>query len=121
MSRIEWEGATTEQDDKYLVAGWDRPLQSFFFQIWNRKDERRMYELEGSENPDQADEYDALIDKYMRFGGEPIIIDEGADGVSQIKDVDELFRRIEKQDFKFLPGGKEQLRKRLLEDKEMDR
>lgn len=69
-------------DENYVVVGWDPPLNSFFWQVWNGKDEARMKSLEGGvlDFTDAGDELDALYAKYPQFGGEPIIADSGLGG-----------------------------------------
>ncbi len=92
MSRHSWD---IENGDKTIVVGWDRPLQSFFFQIWNIKDERRMSELEELPEKERPVELADLYEKYGAFGGDPIIRDDGClGGPIKITDIIDLQNRL---------------------------
>ena len=66
-------------ENRSATVGWDSPLKSFFWQIWNTKDGRRISELEVMEvrdmNDAECDELNALYAKYNVYGGEAIIAD----------------------------------------------
>jgi hypothetical protein len=54
-------------------------LGTFFFQLWNAEDERRIDELESIQNPtsEQEEELKQLYKKYEKYGGEAIMEAKG--------------------------------------------
>jgi hypothetical protein len=76
-------------EERYAVVGWNRPLNSYFWQVYNGADEQRICELE--RNSPEDEELDALYAKYEQSGGEPIIADSGlGDPRKRINNVVEL-------------------------------
>ncbi len=95
MSRRRFD-VENDENQSYVVVGWDRPLHSFFFQVWNGKDESRMAELEDLPNDEKTTELADLYEKYDQFGGEPIIKDDGClGGPTKITTIEDLQKRLE--------------------------
>jgi hypothetical protein len=113
MSRREFPIA----DERYVVVGWDPPLRSYFWQVYDEKDEERIASLEGRERTVEEDtELEALYEKYEQFGGEPLIADSPlGDPTKQINDVVVLQQQL--KDYCLLPAD---LSGQLIYDKERD-
>lgn len=89
------------EGNRTLTVGWDNPLQSYFYQVWNNTDEDRINELERKTyyneiTPEEEEELDLLLFKYKKTGGEPIIETFGADGVDVINHVRTLRTMLRK-------------------------
>lgn len=102
-------------DDRYVVVGWDPPLQSYFWQVYNGKDDSRILELE-IKHPNSKELAD-LYKKYDRYGGEPLIADSClGDPRKIIPDVVELQKQI--KDYLILSA---ETSAALIEDKKLNR
>ena len=110
-------------ENKYATVGWDPPFQSFFYQIWNREDEKKIAALENylknsvSVVSYQQRELDELYDKYDSTGGEPIISQFGADGLDYINSLTQLQELLSKLKVAVPPT----IQKQLQSDYESDR
>jgi hypothetical protein len=91
------------ENDQYVVVGWDRPFKSFFWQLWNGNDEKKLSELESKltfkdEEKDEAiyKELESIYDMYVKYGGEPLIDTRGADGIDYIPTIEQLVQELSK-------------------------
>lgn len=89
------------KDGIYAVVGWDRPFKSFFWQVYDGNDEKDMIELE-SQSPHNdvgteiviQQQLENLYEKYIKYGGEPIIGTRGADGIDYIPTIEQLVLEV---------------------------